>query len=98
MTKNAVDDQQAIMNRLAFTLQLLRRKEGVSLREFAKKLRVDPSGLSRLENGTNLNPSIFLIQKIAKALDLSVDELMNFNAEPCPTCGGRGWVKEKKGA
>jgi transcriptional regulator with XRE-family HTH domain len=93
MTKNAVDEQQVTMNRLAVTLQMLRQKEGMSLREFAKKLKVDPSGLSRLENATNLNPSIFLIQKIAKALDFTVDELMNFEAKPCPTCGGRGWVK-----
>jgi transcriptional regulator with XRE-family HTH domain len=87
------DDQQAVMSRLAVTLQLLRQKEGLSLREFAKKLEVDPSGLSRLENGTNLNPSLFLIRKLAKGLDLTVDELMNFEAKTCPTCGGKGWVK-----
>jgi DNA-binding XRE family transcriptional regulator len=89
----ATDEQQQVMIRLAGTLRMLRETEHMSIREFAKKIGIDASGLFRLENGTNPNPSIFLIRKLATAFDLTIDELMNFDATPCPTCGGRGWVK-----
>jgi transcriptional regulator with XRE-family HTH domain len=87
------DEQQAVMLRLAATIRMLREKEHMSIREFAEKAGIDHSALFRIENGTNLNPSIFLIRKLAKNFDLTVDELMNFDAKPCPTCGGRGWIK-----
>lgn len=92
MTKKT-EQQAEVIRRLAHTVRILRENERMSLREFGEKLDVDHNAIVRLENGTNLNPSVFLINKIAAAFDMTVDELMNFNAKTCPTCKGRGWVK-----
>jgi len=84
------------MVRLAGTIGLLRNGSGLSLRELADKAGVGHSDLFRLENASTKNPSLFLIRNIAKAFGMSVDELMNFDAKICPTCGGSGWVKGRK--
>jgi len=83
----------AVISRLANTVRLLREKENLSLRDLADKLGVSFSDLHRIENGTTRSPSVYFLNKIAKHFGLTIDELMNFDAKPCPTCGGRGWVK-----
>lgn len=83
------------MRKLGASISLMRQKQGLSLREFASKVGIDFSALSRLENGTTLNPSVFFIQKLAKSLGVTVDEMMNFSAVECPTCKGTGWVIKK---
>jgi transcriptional regulator with XRE-family HTH domain len=87
------EEQTIVMIRLAGTIRMLREKENLSIRDFADKVGINHSDLFRLENGTTRNPSLFMIRKIAKTFDLTVDELMNFDAVTCPTCGGRGWIK-----
>lgn len=42
--------------------------------DLAEKIGVDPSQLNRYLNGKNI-PSFFIVDKIAKALDCSVDDL-----------------------
>lgn len=93
MTKLVTDNTNETMARLAGSIRLLRAAERMSIREFADKIGVNHSDVFRLENGSTKNPSIFLIAKIAQAFDLTVDELMNFKAKPCPNCGGAGWMK-----
>lgn len=90
----ATPEQIETMKRLAGSMYLLRTKERMSIREFAKKVGVNHSDIFRLESGNTLNPSIFLIRRIAKAFGLTVDELMDFNAKECPTCKGSGWIKQ----
>lgn len=94
--KTELDEQDELMHRLAGTISLLRKQKQMSLREFAELAGVDHSALFRLENGSTRNPELFLIRKLARVLGMSVDELMNFNAVPCPTCHGAGWVKGDK--
>jgi transcriptional regulator with XRE-family HTH domain len=91
MTKNT-KKQEEVMVRLGSTIRFLRG--GMSLRELAKEIGVGHSDLFRLESGTTRNPSIFLIHKVAEHFNMTVDELMNFQAKACPTCNGRGWVKK----
>lgn len=74
---------------------MLRQKKNLSLRELADYAGVDHSSLFRLENGTANNTSIFIVNKLARAFDLTVDELMKFSGRECPTCGGSGWIKGK---
>ena len=93
MTKRE-NDQEMRMRKLGATIALLRQKSGLSLRDFSSKAGLNFSALSRLENGVTLNPSVFFIQKLAKSLGVTVDELMNFSAVECPTCKGTGWVKK----
>lgn len=92
MTKRNEDEEKR-MRKLGASISLLRQKQGLSLREFADKAGIEFSALSRLENGTTLNPSVFFVQKLAKYLHVTVDELMNFSTKECPTCKGAGWVK-----
>jgi transcriptional regulator with XRE-family HTH domain len=94
MTKPVDEQQEEVMRRLAGTIRLLREREKLSLREFAEKSGVSHSDIFRLENGSSRNASIFLINRIAQAFDLTVDELMNFHVETCPTCMGSGWIKK----
>jgi len=91
--RKATEAQATIMIRLASTIRLLREKENMSIRDFAEKVGINHSDVFRLENGTTRNPSIFMIRKIAETFDLTVDELMNFNAVTCPMCNGRGWIQ-----
>lgn len=91
MKKTSIEDE--ITNRLSSTIYRLREAEKMSLRDLADKIGIGHSDLFRLESGTTKNPTIFTLRKIAKYFGLTVDELMNFDAKTCPTCGGRGWVK-----
>ena len=93
--KTATEEQIEVMRRLGFGIRMLREKSRLSLREFADKAGVNHADVYRLENAGTFNPSIFLILRIAKGFDLTVDELMNFEAKTCPTCKGAGWIKGK---
>ncbi|QQR79969.1 MAG: helix-turn-helix transcriptional regulator [Deltaproteobacteria bacterium] len=52
-----------------------RQELGLSQSELAKKLKVDPSYISRLE-GRDANPSKKSLQKMAAALDCDIEELL----------------------
>lgn len=84
------------MRHLSGTVVLLRKSQGLSLRELAEKAGISHSDLFRIENGSTLNPSIYLINSIAQALGLSIDELMTFDAVECPTCKGSGWIRKSQ--
>ncbi len=54
----------------------LKRKEmGISQRELAKQMKVDPSFVSRLEKSSS-NPSKSTLLKVAKTLGCSMEELL----------------------
>ena len=57
-------------------LRIIRKKLGISLLELEKITGIDASSLSRYERETVV-PSTDMAQKIAKALNISVDELIN---------------------
>lgn len=96
MSKPKHNEPDPIMLRLAGTIRMLRDKQRLSYRELAEKVGCGSSDIFRLENASTGNPSVFLIQKVARYFGLTVDELMDFNAVPCPTCGGSGWVKNSE--
>lgn len=93
MTKRQ-EDQEKLMQQLGIAVRLMREKKMLSIREFASMHDLDPSTLYRIENGTTLNPSVFLINQLAQAFGVTVDELMHFSVKECPTCNGTGWVKK----
>lgn len=92
MTKKE-ENRELKMQKLGVSVRMLRETQKLSLREFAAKHDLDPSTLHRIENGTTLDPSVFLIHKLAQAFGVTVDELMNLSMKECPTCKGSGWVK-----
>jgi transcriptional regulator with XRE-family HTH domain/quercetin dioxygenase-like cupin family protein len=62
---------------------------GLSLRQFARDLKVSPSFVSQIENGKS-QPSVATLYMICSRLDLSIDELFNNTDEPEPEPTGDG--------
>jgi transcriptional regulator with XRE-family HTH domain len=56
-------------------LKRLRTERGISQEEMAKKIKVHANHLSRYERGLSA-PSIEVVEKMAKLLDVSIDELV----------------------
>ena len=62
--------------KFAETLRELRVERGLSQRELAKKTFVTQSTVARWENGNRL-PDVAMISRLARALDVSVNTLLN---------------------
>jgi transcriptional regulator with XRE-family HTH domain len=61
----------------------LRKRKGVTQVELAKSLGVTQRGISYYENETD-NPSMEIIEKIAKALGVSKRLLVEYDEQPLP--------------
>ena len=61
---------------LAKNLKKLREKHGLSQDRLAKLADVANNTIIKIEQGENINPTLDTLRKIAKALDVSVDELI----------------------
>jgi transcriptional regulator with XRE-family HTH domain len=57
-------------------LKELRETKGLTQVELAKKARVTQSYLAELEAGEKTNPSLEVIQRLAKALRVPLSELL----------------------
>ena len=62
--------------RIGVKIRTLRDARGMTQAELAKKARVTQSHVSMLEAGARMRPSIQTIQKLARALGVSVTELL----------------------
>lgn len=62
-------------------IQQLRRSLGLSIRALAKRADVSVAYLSKLEQG-DANPTIAILAKIAGALGVSVDDLLESSPPP----------------
>jgi transcriptional regulator with XRE-family HTH domain len=60
--------------KLGKNLKRIRTAKGISQGEISRKLEVDKSFVSNIENGKT-NPTLSTIAKIAKAIGVSVSEL-----------------------
>lgn len=56
-------------------MKLIRGEKGITLTDIASKTGISIGYLSHLEKGTRKNPSIEIMDKIAKVLDKSVSEV-----------------------
>jgi transcriptional regulator with XRE-family HTH domain len=56
-------------------LKMFRSEKNISQEELAKKVGIHPNHLSRYERG-QASPSIEVVQKIADALEVSIDQLV----------------------
>lgn len=61
--------------KLGKNLKRIRTAKGISQGEIGRRLEVDKSFISNIENGKT-NPTLSTIAKIAKAVGVSVGELM----------------------
>ncbi|MFA5387426.1 MAG: helix-turn-helix transcriptional regulator [Candidatus Paceibacterota bacterium] len=66
----------AVSNKIAENLKALRSKSGYSLEKIARLADLSLNTIVKVENGSNKNPTIETLQKIAKALGVQVDDLL----------------------
>ena len=62
---------------LAKNITRLRKAKGLSQERIARLADVANNTLIKMESGENQNPTLDTLKKVAKALDISVDELIN---------------------
>lgn len=58
-------------------LEKLRKQKGLSQERLARLADVANNTIIKMESGENKNPTLDTLRKVAKALDISVDELIN---------------------
>jgi transcriptional regulator with XRE-family HTH domain len=58
-------------------IQKIRESKGLSQQDLAAKCNFEKSNMSRLETG-RVNPTLSTLEKVAKALDVSLIELFSF--------------------
>lgn len=62
--------------RLSLVLQTLREAQGLTQRDLAKKAQVTPAYIAQLEMGARKNPSLEVLQRLAKALRVPIADLL----------------------
>jgi len=62
---------------LAKNIKRLREAKGLSQEKLARLADVANNTLIKMESGENENPTLVTLKKVAKALEVSVDDLIN---------------------
>ncbi|PIQ79792.1 MAG: DNA-binding protein [Parcubacteria group bacterium CG11_big_fil_rev_8_21_14_0_20_41_14] len=65
------------MANIADNVRKARKKAGLSQDKLAREADVAYNTVVKIESGENKNPTIETLRNIAKALDVSVDDLIN---------------------
>ncbi|OQX51327.1 hypothetical protein B5M47_01330 [candidate division CPR3 bacterium 4484_211] len=63
-------------NKISDNLKKLRAKKGYSLEKVARLADLSLNTVVKIENGVNKNPTFETITKLAKALDVPIDDLI----------------------
>ena len=63
-------------NQLGQKIRKLRQKSGLSQDAFARKADVAYTTLTKIETSVIKKPSVFVVNKIAKALGVSIENLL----------------------
>ena len=63
-------------NQLGQKIRKLRQKIGLTQDDFARKADVPYTTLTKIETGVIKKPSVFVVSKIAKALDVAIEDLI----------------------
>ena len=71
----AVDMKKSISKKLGANIKRIRLEKGMTQGDIFRALKLDRGYVSSLESGKR-NPTLAMIEKIAKALGVSVDELL----------------------
>ncbi|MGP4069216.1 helix-turn-helix domain-containing protein [Halobacillus sp. B29] len=59
-------------------IRVLRIGKGLSVNEFAKLSNVSKSYISNIERGVQKNPSLIVMSKLAKTLEVPLEELLPY--------------------
>lgn len=63
---------------IAYNLRVERAKRDITQEYLAEKAEISPKHLTKIEN-EKVSPSIYIIYKLAQALDISVNDLVYKN-------------------
>ncbi|OGZ42644.1 MAG: hypothetical protein A3C80_04520 [Candidatus Ryanbacteria bacterium RIFCSPHIGHO2_02_FULL_45_43] len=63
-------------NNIGENIKRRRTKLGLSQEDFAQKSGVKYTTLTKIESGVIKTPSVLMVEKIAKALDVSIEDLL----------------------
>ena len=63
-------------NNIGENIKKRRTKLGLSQEDFAQKSGVKYTTLTKIESGVIKTPSVLMVEKIAKALDVSIEKLI----------------------
>lgn len=74
MSKNT--DKELLIN-VGKQIRVIRKKQGMALKDLAQAVGMEPSNLSVIENGKS-NPQLLTYVKIASALNCGMVDLFNF--------------------
>ncbi|MDY6226536.1 MAG: helix-turn-helix transcriptional regulator [Clostridium sp.] len=58
-------------------IKIFRKQIGISARELARRSKLDIAVISNIENGKTKNPGIYTVKRIADALNIKIDDLIN---------------------
>lgn len=81
------------MNESKIFIKEILKQKGISYRQFSEMVGTTPANISSIANG-KLQPRLETLEKWAKALGVSVSEILgNSQEEPntitCPCCGAK---------
>jgi len=62
--------------KLQINIRKLRKKSGLSQEKLARLADVANNTIIKIESGENQNPTLETLQKIAKALNITIDDLV----------------------
>lgn len=63
-------------NKMGSNIKKIRAEKGYSLERVARLADLSLNTIVKVESGVNQNPTIETLQKIAKALDVSIEDLL----------------------
>ena len=66
----------ATENNIGENIKKCRTKLGLSQEDFAQKSGVKYTTLTKIESGVIKTPSVLMVEKIAKALNVSIEDLL----------------------
>jgi len=64
-------------NKISSNIKKIRAEKGYSLEKVARLADLSLNTIVKIENGVNQNPTFETLQKIAKALEVKMDDLIN---------------------
>lgn len=57
-------------------IRVIRTRKKITLKELSQMTKLSPGYIADLEKGAKINPTVHTVEKIAKALDVSVSEII----------------------
>ena len=67
--------EKVFLKKLGLKIKQIRTEKGLSQMDFGLEIEVEKSNVSRIESG-RVNPRIYTLVKIAKALEIPLTELV----------------------